>query len=48
VKLLDGLNTLAFRDDAQIVYIEASKRWARDGESEHTRIQISELARDAA
>jgi Holliday junction resolvase RusA-like endonuclease len=43
VKLLDGLNTLAFRDDAQIVYIEARKRWADSAEEERTLIRIYEF-----
>jgi Holliday junction resolvase RusA-like endonuclease len=45
VKLVaDGLNTLAFRDDAQVVLIVAQKRWAEADEEEQTVVRIGGLA----
>lgn len=39
----DSLNTLAYRDDAQIVDARTIKRWAQSGQQECTRIRIWEL-----
>jgi Holliday junction resolvase RusA-like endonuclease len=39
----DSLNSLAYRDDCQIVLAQLEKRWAVGDEQEHTRIRIWEL-----
>ena len=38
--IADALNGCAFRDDAQIVWLECVKRWANPGEDEHTKVRL--------
>lgn len=40
----DALNGLAYRDDVLIVTLYVQKRWARDGEHEHTVVELMEAA----
>jgi len=40
--VLDSLNGLAYKDDRQIVHLTVCRRWAVDGESDHTYVHVRE------
>lgn len=43
---LDALNGLAYRDDRQVVHVEALRRWCQPDEHEHVRITVRNIEGD--